>query len=139
MLPSTHVVKRSDRARLWSGRGTNLSLGGFVCIVLLGAGCGTGSSGGTTACTFGSGAAQTCEETSSSEVVSGGIAQAKSDCVNEGGVASDTCSHVGADGGCKVSSSGGGITLSSTTWYYAGQAASEMSQCTGNGDTWLSP
>lgn len=104
---------------------------------------GCGASGGgaaTTACTLSSDSAEkTCIETSSSQSVSGGIAQAKADCTKGGGIASDACSHVGADGGCKSALASGTITLSTTTWYYAGAATTEMASCVSGGSTWIAP
>jgi hypothetical protein len=32
-----------------------------------------------------------------------------------------------------------GVTASVTTWYYAGNATSEMLACTSGGDTWIAP
>ena len=117
---------------------------GAMCLLV--AGCGSGGSvgGGTTACTQGanSGAAKTCLETYSSYVVSGGTAQAKADCTSGGGVASDTCSHVGADGGCKLTGSSGGITFTYTTWTYSGNAAdasAQMAVCLSAGNVWVAP
>jgi len=100
---------------------------------------GCGDSGGTTACTTGMGNAKVCIETSASMTAVGGIDAAKRDCTNAGGVVSDTCSHVGADGGCRTTVAAGNVSLSTTTWYYAGNAAAEMSNCTGGGSTWISP
>jgi hypothetical protein len=115
----------------------------FFVFALAAAGCGGGSSSGTKfACTNGSGTSQTCFEIFASSAQAGGVDQAKMDCTNGGGVASDTCSHVGADGACKTDLSGNGVTASLTSWYYSGDAttkADEMSACTGNGDTWISP
>ena len=109
-------------------------------LFLVAAGCGSSGGGGaTTACTQGSGAAKTCIETYSSYAVSGGVAQAKTDCTNGGGVASDTCSHAGADGGCKIAESSGGITASFTSWYYAGNASTEMANCSSGGGVWVMP
>jgi hypothetical protein len=112
---------------------------GLVAIV--GAGCG-GDSGSTAACTQGTGTAQTCIE----YTVSGGGAnadfftQVKMSCTQGGGVASNTCSHAGADGACRQSAAQGGVSVSLTTWFYSGtNAASEMSTCTSGGGTWIAP
>jgi hypothetical protein len=107
------------------------------------AGCGSGNSGGigggTFACTNVSGGSQTCFEIYASDTTAAGIASAKADCTNGGGVASDMCPHGGADGACKMDASQTGVTASVTTWYYAGNAASEMQACTTGGDTWVAP
>jgi len=113
----------------------------FFCAIAA-AGCGSSSSGAKFACTNGSGTSQTCIEITASSAQAGGVDQAKMDCTNGGGVASDTCSHVGADGACKTDLSQNGVTATFTSWYYSGDAttkADEMSACTSNGDTWISP
>jgi len=118
-------------------RQTRIVMGALFLAVT---GCGSGGGGGgTSACTQGSGTAKTCLETYSSYVVSGGVAQAKADCTNGGGVASDTCAHAGADGGCKLTESSGGITFSFTTWYYTGNASTEMAACSSGAGVWVAP
>ncbi|MEP6655476.1 MAG: hypothetical protein ABJA82_19075 [Myxococcales bacterium] len=94
---------------------------------------------GTIACTSGSGTSKTCFEIYASNTTAAGTASAKADCTNRGGVASDMCSHAGADGACKVDASQSGVTASFTTWYYAGNAASEMQACTAGGNNWVAP
>jgi hypothetical protein len=111
---------------------------GLVAIV--GAGCG-GSSGSSAACTQGSGTSKTCMEWSAS---GGGanadtFAQLKTSCTQQGGVASDTCPHVGADGGCRLTAAQGGVSVSITTWTFSGDATTEMSNCTSGGGTWIAP
>jgi hypothetical protein len=101
--------------------------------------CGSGDGAATTACTTGMGTARTCVETSANMTAVGGVDAAKRDCTNGGGVASDACSHAGADGGCKTTVAAGNVTLSTTYWYYAGNASSEMSACTSGGSVWISP
>jgi hypothetical protein len=114
----------------------------LALFAIIGAGCGSGgggSSGGTIACTSGSGTSQTCFEIYASDTTAAAIAAAKMDCTNGGGVASDMCTHAGADGACKMDDSQTGVTDTVTTWYYAGDAASEMQACTSGGDTWIAP
>jgi hypothetical protein len=111
----------------------------LFAIIAAGCGSGTGNSGGTVACTSGSGTSQTCVEFYASSATAAGIASGKADCTNGGDVASDMCPHAGADGACKVDASTGGVTASVTTWYYAGNAASEMQSCTSGGGTWIAP
>jgi hypothetical protein len=108
-------------------------------FAIIAAGCGSGSNGGTVACTNVSGASQICFEIYASDTTGAGIASAKTDCTNGGGIASDVCPHAGADGACKVDDSQTGVTASVTTWYYAGDAANEMQACTSGGDTWIVP
>ena len=115
---------------------------GALCLL---SGCGSLESGGgaaTTACTLQTGVQRQCVETSTNAAATGGLAAAQSDCVKEGGVASDVCSHVGADGGCKTVIASGVITVSTTLWTYtgvAGTASAEMSGCMANGNTWITP
>lgn len=118
--------------------------GGLLLMVAVGCG-GSGEGpgmvhgGGTTACTTGTGTKQTCDELYQSNATAASLARLRMDCTDAGGVSSDACSHGGADGGCKVASANGGVTVGVTTWYYAGNAASEMQTCTGGGGTWLDP
>ena len=111
------------------------SLGVF--LVAIAAACGCGSSGDTAACTTGSGSAKTCVEYGglTSEAIQG----QNDACVSEGGVASSTCSHVGADGACRVKPTAPGASGTVTTWLYAGDAANEKMACTSNGQTWIAP
>jgi hypothetical protein len=115
---------------------------GALCLL---SGCGSLESGGgaaTTACTLQTGVQRQCVETSTNAAATGGLAAAQSDCVKEGGVASDVCSHVGADGGCKTVIASGVITVSTTLWTYTGvtsTASAEMSGCMANGNTWITP
>jgi len=115
------------------------SVWSVLFVLISAAGCGGGSSGATVACTSGTGTSQSCFEIYASNAAGSGAAAAKMDCTNSGGVASDMCSHAGADGGCKTDVSQGGVTASLTTWYCSGNAASEMQACTSNGDTWIAP
>jgi hypothetical protein len=118
-----------------------MQLVGFLGLlaVTAAAGCGGGSGGAMLACTMTTGTSRTCFEIYSSIAAAGGEAAAKMDCVNGGGVASDICPRDGADGGCKMTQSQGGITQSTTFWYYTGNAASEMQGCVSSGGTWIAP
>jgi hypothetical protein len=113
-------------------------VGALVLFAIVAAGCG-GSSGGGTACTTGSGTSQSCFEIYASTATPDSIAQAKMDCTSGGGIASDTCPRAGADGACKMTDAQGGISVSITTWYYAGDAAGEMQSCASGGGTWIAP
>ena len=84
-------------------------------VALTAAGCGSGDSGGTVACTNVSGTSQTCFEIYASNTTAAGIASAKTDCTNGGGVASDMCPRAGADGACKSDASQTGVTATVTT------------------------
>lgn len=110
-------------------------------VVIIGAGCGGGSSGGggTAACANGAGTSRTCDEIYQSNATAASLARLMADCTGAGGVASDTCSHTSADGGCKVAESNSGISTAVTTWYYAGNGASEMQSCIKAGGTWIAP
>jgi hypothetical protein len=110
----------------------------LALLAIIAAGCG-GSSGGTTACTMGSGTSQTCAEIYASTATAAGLAQYNMDCTNQGGVPSATCPRAGADGACKLANSANGVSVSVTTWYYAGNAANEMQSCTSAGGTWIAP
>jgi hypothetical protein len=113
---------------------TTVALGVLLAL----AGCGEG--GATTACTLGTGATRVCLEIWTNTPASGGLQKAEADCTNDGGVASTTCSHVGADGGCGMSIVSGAIMEKTTQWFYAGMASSEMASCLqGSGNTWVSP
>ena len=119
-----------------------LFVGVLGLFTFMAMGCGSSSSGGgaaTTACTTGTGTSKVCFELSTNSAAVGGVAAAKSDCTQSGGVVSDTCSHVGADGGCKATVTSGTVSVTTTFWYYTGSASSEMSSCTSGGDTWISP
>jgi hypothetical protein len=115
----------------------------LALFAIVAAGCGSGDSGGsgggTFACTNVSGTSPTCFEIYASNATASGIASAKGDCTNGGGVASDICPRAGADGACQMDDSQTGATATVTTWYYAGNAASEMQACLGGGDTWIAP
>jgi len=116
-----------------------LRLAGLFLVSTIAA-CGGGGSGATVACTMGSGTGKTCVEYSIPSGASAEVVQGQNDaCVNSGGVASSVCSHAGADGACRVTSTASGTTLTVTTWVYAGNAATEMMACTSNGQTWLVP
>jgi hypothetical protein len=110
---------------------------GLVSIV---AACGGGGSAATVACTMGTGTGKTCVEYSIPSGTSAEAIQSQNDaCVSAGGVASSACSHQGADGACRVTSTAPGASQTVTTWVYAGNAATEMMACTSNGQTWLTP
>lgn len=94
--------------------------------------CG-GGGGDTTACTLGVGANMTCVEYAG---LSGQASQGQNQvCVDAGGVVSSTCSHAGADGGCRIAQGSGTIT----NWSYAGNASTLMMACVSNGNTWIAP
>ena len=96
----------------------------------------------TTACTVGTGTSQTCVEVWTNISTSQTITTAENDCANNGGVVSNACSHDGADGGCKKTTTTAGISVSTTVWYYSGVAdtvGTETSSCAQNGATWVSP
>ena len=106
-------------------------------LVGLAAACGGGSPGETAACTTGSGSSRTCVEY---DGIPGEAVGGQTDaCVSSGGVASSRCSHVGADGGCRVKSTAPGASQTVTTWMYAGNADNERLACTSNGQTWIAP
>ncbi|MEP6654773.1 MAG: hypothetical protein ABJA82_15530 [Myxococcales bacterium] len=111
----------------------------LALLAVVAAGCGSGNAGGTFACTNVSGTSQTCFEIYASNTTAAGIASAKTDCTSGGGVASDMCLRAGADGGCRMDASQSGVTAWVTTWYYAGNAASEMQACTSGRNTWIAP
>jgi hypothetical protein len=108
-----------------------------VLVMALASACDSGGSGNTTACTMGSGTAKTCVEYSG--IPSEAIQGQNDACVSSGGVASSACSHVGADGACRVKSTSPGATQTVTTWVYAGNADNERLACTSNGQTWIAP
>jgi hypothetical protein len=108
-----------------------------VFLVSVIAACGDGGSGATVACTMGAGTGKTCVEYSG---LSGEAVQGQHDaCTSSGGVASSACSHVGADGGCRVKSTAAGTSQTVTTWLYTGNADTERLACTSNGQTWIAP
>jgi hypothetical protein len=106
-------------------------------LVAFTAACDGGSSGNTTACTTGSGTTKTCVELSG--IPSEAVLGQTDACVSSGGVASSSCSHLGADGGCRVKSTAPGASQTVTTWMYAGNADNERLACTSNGQTWITP
>jgi hypothetical protein len=111
-----------------------------ICLVAIIAACGDSGSGATVACTNGSGSAKTCVERSIPSGASAEAIQGQNDaCVSAGGVASSACSHVGADGGCRVKSTAPGAEQTVTTWLYAGNANNERMACMSNGQTWIAP
>ena len=113
-----------------------------LLIPLLVVGCNAIHGSTTTACTVGTGPSQTCVEIETNISTSQTITTAQNDCVNNGGVVSNACSHDGADGGCKKTSTTAGISVSTTVWYYSGVAdtvGTETSSCAQNGGTWVSP
>jgi hypothetical protein len=119
-----------------------LSLAEVLLVLLLSVGCNVVHGSTTTACTLGAGPSQTCVEVWTNVSTSQSITAAENDCTNNGGVISNACSHDGADGGCKTTSSSSGVSVSTTVWSYSGVAetlATEMSNCTQSGGTWLLP
>jgi hypothetical protein len=118
------------------------SIVGVLLVPLLAVGCNLVHGSTTTACTLGAGPSQTCVEIWTNVSTSQSITTAENDCTNNGGVLSNACSHAGADGGCKTTTTTSGISVSTTAWYYSGVAetvSAEMSNCTQNGGTWISP
>ena len=86
---------------------------------------------------MGTGSTKTCVEYSG---LSGEAVQGQHDtCTNDGGIASSACSHVGADGGCRVKSTAAGTSQTVTTWLYTGNGDTEKLACTSNGQTWIAP
>jgi len=119
-----------------------LSLVGVLFVPLLAVGCNVVHGSTTIACTLGTGPSQTCVEVWTNVSTSQTITTAENDCTNNGGVVSNTCSHDGADGGCKTTTTSSGISVSKTVWFYSGVAETvdtEMSDCAQSGGTWLSP
>jgi hypothetical protein len=118
-----------------------LSLVGVLLVPLLAVACNVHGST-TTACTLGTGPSQTCVEVWTNVSTSQSIATAENDCTNNGGVVSNACSHDGADGGCKTTTTSSGVSISTTVWYYSGVAGTvdtEMSNCAQSRGNWLSP
>jgi hypothetical protein len=118
----------------------------FCVVVLLASllivGCDAIHGSTTTACTIGAGPSQTCVEVWTNVSTSQTVTTAQNDCTNNGGVVSNVCSHDGADGGCKKTTTSAGISVSTTVWYYSGAADAvdtETSNCAQNGGAWLSP
>lgn len=95
-----------------------------------------GSDASTTTCTIGTGPQRVCYETSSTNA---GSLQTQVECEGNGGVFSSTCSHTGADGGCRISDTTAGITVTSTQWSYTGDPALEKSHCERAGGVWILP
>jgi len=60
-------------------------------------------------------------------------------CTSQGGTAGSGCSHTGAVGGCKLTTDSGGVTVNTTSWFYAGTAADLMTSCTAQKGTWVAP
>jgi len=119
-----------------------LSLAGALLVPLLAMGCNVVHGSTTTACTLGTGPSQTCVEVWTNVSTSQSITTAENNCTNNGGVVSSACSHDGADGGCKTTTTSSGVSVSTTVWYFSGVAETvdtEMSNCTQSGGTWLSP
>ena len=119
-----------------------LSRVAVLLVPLLAVGCDVIHGSTTTACTIGTGPSQTCVEVWTNVSTSQTITTAQNDCTNNGGVVSNACSHDGADGGCKKTTTSVGISVSTTVWYYSGAADTvdtETSSCAQNGGTWLSP
>ncbi len=113
-----------------------------LLALLLVVGCDVIHGSTTTACTVGTGPTQTCVEVWTNISTSQTITTAQNDCTNNGGVISSVCSHDGADGGCKKTTTTDGISASTTVWYYSGDAdtvGTETSTCAQNGGTWVAP
>jgi hypothetical protein len=143
------ALSRVGVAAMCAGNRTNLggtmnrlSLVGSLLVALLGVGCNVVHGSTTTACTVGTGPSQTCVEVWTNVSTSQSITTAENDCTNNGGVVSNACSHDGADGGCKTTTTSSGVSVSTTVWYYSGVPETidmESSNCAQNGGTWLSP
>ena len=119
-----------------------LFLVAVLLIPLLAEGCNVVHGSTTTACTVGTGPSQTCVEVWTNVSTSQSLTTAENECMNNGGVVSNACSRDGADGGCKTTKTSSGVSVSTTVWYFSGVAETvdtEMSNCTQNGGTWLSP
>ena len=119
-----------------------LLLVSVLLVPLLAAGCNVVHGSTTTACTLGTGTSQTCVEVWTNLSTSQSITTAENECSNKGGVISNACSRDGADGGCKKTTTSAGVSVSTTVWYFSGVAETvdaEMSSCTQNGGTWVSP
>lgn len=109
---------------------------------LLGMACGGPGGAGTVSCTTGTGSSLGCVEYNWSGLGYTDIWSAA--CTQGGGTAGTGCTHAGAVGGCKLTVTTGGTSLSTTAWYYSGSASSLQSACTASssGSTtavWLNP
>ncbi len=94
---------------------TRAATGALLMMSALAAGCGGGGSGSCTASA--NGMKVTCAEFSG--VPESAVPQEKQDCAMQNGVfSSGGCDRAGALGGCRVTFSGQGLTLQTTTWYY---------------------
>ncbi len=60
-------------------------------------------------------------------------------CTGTDGAASSACSHLGADGRCRVKSTAAGASQTVTAWLYTGNADTGKMACTSNGQTWIAP
>ncbi len=119
-----------------------LSLVGVLLVFLEAVGCDALHGSTTTACTKGTGASQTCVEVTTNVATSQTLTEAQNECTTNGGVVSNACSHDGADGGCRTTTTSAGISVSTTIWYYSGvadTADTEASSCGQNGGSWLAP
>ncbi len=91
---------------------------------------------GLVSCDTGSGLQQSCEDTA----WSGGpdlTSSLETQCLSSHSTPGSGCSQVGVVGGCKVNIGSGGVTESTTLWYYSGDAATLMAACNGPNDTWI--
>jgi hypothetical protein len=119
-----------------------LSLLGALFVPLLALGCNVVHGSTTTACTLGTGPSQTCVEVWTNVSTSQSITAAEDNCTNNGGVITNACSHDGADGACKTTTTSSGVSVSTTVWYFSGVADTvdaEMSNCAQSGGAWLAP
>ena len=149
-IRSSNIAQaRAEVAAMRARNGTNLggimkplSRVGILLVPLLAVGCDVIHGSTTTACTIGTGPSQTCVEVWTNVSTSQSLTTAENECMNNGGVVSNACSRDGADGGCKTTKTSSGVSVSTTVWYFSGVAETvdtEMSNCTQNGGTWLSP
>jgi hypothetical protein len=118
-----------------------LTIAALAAGLVLGMACG-GLGGSQVSCTVGTGTNLGCFEYSWGGV---GVDVWTQACTAGGGTAGTACARAGAVGGCKVTVTEGTTTLSTTTWYYSGTAASLQSSCTSQGGsngitaTWVAP
>ena len=60
-------------------------------------------------------------------------------CTQQKGTAGTGCTRTGAVGGCKVTTTNAGITITTTTWFYSGTAADVKTACGFQNGTFVSP
>lgn len=116
-----------------------------ACLGLFTMGCG-GSNSASYSCDITKSGTHTCSDYSVS-VTSGDISAltgaGQTACTSQGGTSVASCSHTGAVGGCKITSSassgGNTVTNVATSWYYSGTAANVMTLCTAANGTFVTP